>query len=40
MGYELLNWFGLFAPTRTPEPVVERLGAAVASALREPVLRA
>ncbi|WP_338662438.1 tripartite tricarboxylate transporter substrate binding protein [Pararoseomonas sp. SCSIO 73927] len=38
-GYELLNWFGLFAPARTPEPVVERLGAAVATALREPGLR-
>ncbi|MFC7738776.1 Bug family tripartite tricarboxylate transporter substrate binding protein [Roseomonas sp. GCM10028921] len=39
-GYELLNWFGLFAPARTPEPVIDRLGAAVATALRDPALRA
>ncbi|MCR0982659.1 Bug family tripartite tricarboxylate transporter substrate binding protein [Roseomonas populi] len=39
-GYELLNWFGLFAPARTPEPVVARLGSAVAAALRDPGLRA
>ena len=24
-GYELLNWFGLFAPAATPEPIVARL---------------
>jgi tripartite-type tricarboxylate transporter receptor subunit TctC len=28
-GYELLNWFGLFATAGTPEPVVTRLNALV-----------
>ena len=37
--YELVNFFGLFAPAGVPEPVVERLHAVVAAALREPELR-
>jgi len=28
-GYELLNWFGMFAPAGTPEPIVTRLNAVV-----------
>ena len=28
-GFELSSWFGLVAPSRTPEPVVERLAKAV-----------
>ena len=38
--YELLNWFGLFAPAQTPAPVVERLNAAVVAALQDEGLRA
>src|SRR5258708_14972008 len=34
-GYELLNWFGLFAPAGTPEPMVTRLNEAVNSGLRD-----
>jgi tripartite-type tricarboxylate transporter receptor subunit TctC len=34
--YELVNWFGLFAPAATPAAQVERLHAMVATALREP----
>ena len=34
-GYELLNWFGLFAPAATPEPIVARLNEIVATGLRE-----
>jgi tripartite-type tricarboxylate transporter receptor subunit TctC len=34
-GYELLNWFGLFAPAGTPEPVVARLNAVVNEGLRD-----
>ena len=34
-GYELLNWFGLFAPAGTPEPVVARLNDVVNAALRD-----
>jgi len=26
-GYEVLNWFGLFAPAGTPQPIVDRLQA-------------
>jgi tripartite-type tricarboxylate transporter receptor subunit TctC len=33
--YELLNWFGLFAPAGTPEPVVTRLNAVVNEGLAE-----
>jgi tripartite-type tricarboxylate transporter receptor subunit TctC len=34
-GYELLNWFGLFAPAATPEPVIARLNEIVGDALRD-----
>jgi len=34
-GYELLNWFGMFAPAGTPEPVVARLNEAVNAGLRD-----
>jgi len=33
--YELLNWFGMFAPAGTPEPVVTRLNAVVNEGLRD-----
>src|SRR4051812_44387191 len=33
--YELLNWFGLFAPAGTPEPIVTRLNALVNASLAE-----
>ena len=38
--YELVNFFGLFAPAATPDGLVERLHGVVAAALREPGLRA
>ncbi|MBV8836031.1 MAG: tripartite tricarboxylate transporter substrate binding protein [Alphaproteobacteria bacterium] len=34
-GYELLNWFGMFAPAGTPEPVVARLNEVVNAGLRD-----
>jgi tripartite-type tricarboxylate transporter receptor subunit TctC len=34
-GYELLNWFGMFAPAATPEPIIARLNEIVASGLRD-----
>jgi tripartite-type tricarboxylate transporter receptor subunit TctC len=34
-GYELLNWFGMFAPVGTPEPMVTRLNEAVNGGLRD-----
>ena len=33
--YELLNWFGLFAPAGTPEPAIARLNAVVNDGLRD-----
>lgn len=36
--YALENWFGLFAPAATPEPVVRKLHDAVAAALKDPAL--
>jgi tripartite-type tricarboxylate transporter receptor subunit TctC len=37
-GYALENWFGLFAPAATPPAVLEKLGGAVAQALKDPDL--
>jgi tripartite-type tricarboxylate transporter receptor subunit TctC len=37
-GYEFDSWFGLLAPARTPKAVIERINAAVAKLLREPVI--
>jgi tripartite-type tricarboxylate transporter receptor subunit TctC len=34
-GYELLNWFGLFAPAATPSPIVARLNEIVVRGLRD-----
>jgi tripartite-type tricarboxylate transporter receptor subunit TctC len=33
--YELLNWFGMFAPVSTPEPIVARLNEIVGAGLRD-----
>jgi tripartite-type tricarboxylate transporter receptor subunit TctC len=33
--YELLNWFGLFAPAGTPEPIIARLNEVVNAGLRD-----
>ncbi len=38
-GYRFTNWMGLYAPARTPQPVIERLAASVAAILREPQTR-
>ena len=34
--YELINWFGFFAPAKTPEPVINKLHAALSDALKDP----
>ena len=36
--YNLDNWFGLFVPAATPQPVQDKLNAAVSKALRDPEL--
>ena len=38
-GYEVLNWFGLFAPAGTPERIVTRLHAEAAALLAMPETR-
>ena len=39
-GYELLNWFAMFAPAGTPEPIMNRLHGIVTNALKEKSLAA
>jgi len=34
-GYELINWFGMFAPAATPDAIVARLNEIVTTALRD-----
>jgi len=34
--YELINWFGFFAPAKTPQPIIAKLHAALTDALRDP----
>ena len=36
VNYELINWFGFFAPAKTPEPVINKLHAALSEALKDP----
>jgi tripartite-type tricarboxylate transporter receptor subunit TctC len=38
-GFELTGWLGLFAPARTPQPVIERLHAAMNGAISDPQVR-
>jgi len=38
-GYEVINWFGIFAPAGTPKPVIARINAALNKALESPALR-
>lgn len=35
-GFELLGWYGLQAPLRTPKPVIERINASLVKVLRMP----
>lgn len=35
-GYEVISWFGLVAPAQTPDPVIERLFAAVQRVMDKP----
>ena len=38
-GYEAGNWFGMFAPFGTPQPVLDRLNAAVNAAMTSAAMR-
>jgi tripartite-type tricarboxylate transporter receptor subunit TctC len=37
-GYDINNWFGLFAPPKTPKPIVDRIYLAINKALSNPEL--
>jgi tripartite-type tricarboxylate transporter receptor subunit TctC len=37
-GYEVVNWFGIFAPAGTPKPIVARINKALNEALQSPQL--
>ena len=39
-GFYFSNWFGLYAPKGTPQPIVSRLNAAVVAALADATVRA
>jgi tripartite-type tricarboxylate transporter receptor subunit TctC len=39
-GYELLNWFAMFAPSSTPEPILTRLSELVPTILQDPTIAA
>jgi tripartite-type tricarboxylate transporter receptor subunit TctC len=38
-GYELVNWFGIFAPAGTPRAIVERLNSAINTATQRPEMK-
>jgi tripartite-type tricarboxylate transporter receptor subunit TctC len=39
-GYELLNWFAMFAPSSTPEPILTRLSEIVPNIIKDPTIAA
>lgn len=39
-GYDLTNWFGIFAPPQTPKPVVDKLYQSISRALSHPAISA
>jgi len=39
-GFEAVNWFGLFAPAKTPKAVIGKVNAAIVKVMHEPAMRA
>jgi tripartite-type tricarboxylate transporter receptor subunit TctC len=37
-GYDLTNWFGIFAPPQTPKPIVDKIYQSVSRALAHPAI--
>ena len=37
--YEIVSWYGVIAPAQTPNPIVERLNAALVEVVADPVVR-
>jgi tripartite-type tricarboxylate transporter receptor subunit TctC len=38
-GFELLGWYGIQAPLKTPKPIIARINADIVKALRTPELQ-
>jgi tripartite-type tricarboxylate transporter receptor subunit TctC len=38
-GYEVSGWFGIFAPAGTPQPVIDVVSRAIATAVKDPGIR-
>jgi tripartite-type tricarboxylate transporter receptor subunit TctC len=38
-GFDVTNWYGVFAPAKTPKPIVERLSTEINKAMNDPVVR-
>lgn len=38
-GYEVNGWYGLLAPARTPEKIINRLGVEVRKAVQSPEMK-
>ncbi len=38
-GYEYYTWFGLWAPKKTPQPIIDKLNAELKKALAEPTVK-
>lgn len=39
-GFELTSWFGAFAPTGTPKPIIDKLNAEIKKAVEDPAVTA
>ncbi len=39
-GYEAVNWFGMFAPAKTPKAIINRVNAAVVKTVKAPEMQA
>lgn len=39
-GFEAVNWFGMFAPAKTPKAIINRVNAALVKTIRTPELQA
>jgi tripartite-type tricarboxylate transporter receptor subunit TctC len=38
-GYEFISWFGMFAPAKTPMPIIDQLNAALVRIVNTPEMR-
>lgn len=39
-GFEAVNWFGMFAPAKTPRPIINRVNAALVKTVKTPEMQA